>query len=268
MKQYVVNAFSSRLFHGTPTAVCVLEEWPSSRWMGRIAKENNLAITAFLVREKDRYAIRYYTPNTQGELSGHATLAATFVILNFIESKASSVKFYAEEEKEEIYAFYKNSYYHMVFPTYPLEEIEVTDEMEKIFGVRPIQALLGLDLICVFDELKNDIKWINPDPKNLCKLPGRYQIITAYQRDMGLKKAGCFSRCFNPKEDRYEAPISGTAHCQIGAYWTQKLGEEEIVAYQSSYHHCIFCKPLENGRIQISGQAVLFSIAEIPEPCD
>lgn len=262
MKQYIVDAFTSRLFHGNPAAVCVLEKWPSSRWMIQVATENNLSETAFLVKEGDGYRIRWFTPETEVELCGHATLASAFVILNFIEPEATKVKFYTEEEGE-LQVFLDDFFYCMDFPTYPLKEIPVTDEMEKAFGQRPTKALLGLDLICVFDYEKS-IQQMAPNQDLLCQLPGRLQNITAPS-----VVADCSSRTFGPKLGIIEDPVCGSAHCQIGEYWAKMLEKEEIIAYQASNRGGFLkCKPLENGRIQISGEAVLFSTAQIPDPWD
>lgn len=92
------HAFTHEVFHGNLAAVCVLESWPSEQWMQYVARENNLSETAFLVKEGDGYGIRWFTPQTEVDLCGHATLASAFVILNFIEKEASNVTFYTSEE--------------------------------------------------------------------------------------------------------------------------------------------------------------------------
>lgn len=271
MKQYIVNAFTARPFQGIPTAVCLVEEeWPSTRWMEKVAKQNNLSITAFLLPKKERYVIRYFVPYNEDEFSVHATLAAAFVILNFVEPQSSSVTFYVQYEDKEIQVFKENGLYSMNLPSYPLEEIAVVDEMEQAFGVRPKKAFLGLDLICIFDELEVDptygwTKGFVPNFEKIEALPGRYQVASAYQQIARLPgNFTCFSRCFGVINDEFsEIPVSGSAHCQIGSYWAKELGQEEILAYQDSYYNKIWCKPLENGQVQISGSALPFSIGEI-----
>lgn len=259
MKQYIVDAFTHEVFHGNPAAVCVLESWPSEQWMQYVARENNLSETAFLVREGDGYRIRWFTPQTEVDLCGHATLASAFVILNFIEKEASRVIFYTSKEKLDVY--YEKPFYHMIFPTYPLEEIPITDTMEQAFQKRPTQALLGLDLICIFDDEKC-IEAMNPNQDFLMKLPGRLQNVTALS-----STSDCISRSFGPKLGIVEDPVCGSAHCQIGAYWAKELGKEIILAHQASKREGdLVCTPLENECIQISGEAILFSIAQIPDP--
>lgn len=136
MKQYIVDAFTNKPFSGNPAAVCVMESWPSEESMMKLAMENNLSETAFIVKEDTGYHLRWFTPGTEVELCGHATLASSFVILNFYEKDSDEVRF--NTLSGELIIQKKNDRYEMNFPTYQLEEIPVTDEMEKAFGVRPI----------------------------------------------------------------------------------------------------------------------------------
>ena len=207
MKQYIVDAFTNKPFSGNPAAVCVMENWPSEEAMMKLAMENNLSETAFIVKEEGGYHLRWFTPGTEVELCGHATLASAFVILNYYEPGSSTVQFNTLSGVLKVSK--NNSLYEMDFPTYELKEIPVTDEMEQAFGVRPIKAVLGLD------------------------------------------------------------PVCGSAHCQIADYWAGELGKEQIYAYQASkrggYLHC---KIKGNGRITISGEAVIVAISEILAQCN
>ena len=148
MKQYIVDAFTNKVFSGNPAAVCVMDEWPEETWMMQLAAENNLSETAFIVKEKEGYHLRWFTPGTEVELCGHATLASAFVILNYYEPDAEEVNFSTLSGMLAVVR--KGHLYEMDFPTYALKEIPVTDDMEAAFGSRPSKAILGLDLICVF----------------------------------------------------------------------------------------------------------------------
>ena len=150
MKQYIVDAFASEPFTGNPAAVCVMDSWPSEGSMMKLAMENNLSETAFIVREEQGYHLRWFTPATEVELCGHATLASSFVILNYYEPDSNEVVFNTVSGRLTIKR--NGDLYEMNFPTYELKEIPVTDDMEGAFGVRPVKAVLGLDLICVFDN--------------------------------------------------------------------------------------------------------------------
>lgn len=256
MKQYIVDAFTDKPFTGNPAAVCILDEWPTEESMMKLAMENNLSETAFLVKEEKGYHLRWFTPGTEVELCGHATLASAFVILNYYEPDSQMVQF---NTLSGLLTVKRNgSLYEMDFPTYELKEIPVTDDMEKAFGIRPIKAVLGLDLVCVF-ETEDQVRTMNPDQAMLSKIEGRLQNATAAGKDVD-----CVSRSFAPKLAVPEDPVCGSAHCQIVDYWSGEIGRTMIHAYQASKRggH-LYCKMQGNGRISISGEAVLVAIAEI-----
>lgn len=256
MKQYIVDAFTDKPFAGNPAAVCVMESWPSEQSMMKLAMENNLSETAFIVKEEEGYHLRWFTPGTEVELCGHATLASSYVILNYYEPDSNEVTFNTLSGKLTIHR--KGNLYEMDFPTYELQEIPVTDAMEKAFGVRPIKAILGLDLVCVF-ESEEIVRTMKPDQELLKGIEGRIQNATARGRE-----TDCVSRSFCPKLSIPEDPVCGSAHCQIAAYWSEELHKKEIYAYQASrrggYLHCTL---QEQNRITISGEAALVAISEI-----
>ena len=256
MKQYIVDAFTRERFSGNPAAVCVMERWPAEESMKKLAMENNLSETAFIVKEEQGYHLRWFTPGTEVELCGHATLASAFTILNFYEPQSEEVRFQTMSGLLTVRR--KGSLYEMDFPTYELKEIPVTDEMERAFGVRPVKAVLGLDLVCVF-AAEEQVREMQPDQDLLLKLEGRMQHVTAKGQE-----ADCVSRSFGPKLAIAEDPVCGSAHCQIAAYWSKELGKTKIHAYQASKRggH-LYCEMLECGRIAISGEAVLVARTEI-----
>lgn len=256
MKQYIVDAFTNKPFSGNPAAVCVMESWPSEEAMMKLAMENNLSETAFIVKEEKGYHLRWFTPGTEVELCGHATLASSFVILNFYEPDSSKVKF--NTFSGELTIRREGNLYEMDFPTYELKEIPVTDAMEKAFGVRPVKAVLGLDLVCVFDS-EDTVRNMSPNQMLLTGIEGRIQNATAHGTE-----TDCVFRSFCPKLSIAEDPVCGSAHCQIAAFWAEQLNKEEIYAYQASkrggYLHC---RIEGNNRITISGEATLVAVSEI-----
>ena len=256
MKQYTVDAFTDKPFHGNPAAVCVMDRWISDETMQAIAAENNLAETAFVVREGERYRIRWFTPMTEEELCGHATLAASFVILNFVEPDADEVRYTSISGDLSVRRI--GDLLELNFPTYELREIPVTDEMERAYGARPEKAILGLDLNCVFEN-EDIVKKLSPDYDLLKRLPGRIWNATARGREYD-----CVSRSFTPEITVPEDPVCGSAHCQIADYWAGVLGKRIIRAYQASERGGeLECEVLENGRIALRGKAVLFAVSEI-----
>jgi PhzF family phenazine biosynthesis protein len=218
--------------------------------------ENNLSETAFIVKEAQGYHLRWFTPGTEVELCGHATLASAFVILNYYEPESEVVQFNTLSGLLTVTR--KGHLYEMDFPTYDLKEIPVTDDMERAFGVRPVKAVLGLDLVCVF-ETEEQVRNMEPDQAMLMKIEGRLQNATAHGKD-----ADCVSRSFGPKLAIPEDPVCGSAHCQIADHWSKELGKTQIHAYQASKRggH-LYCEMLDNGRISISGEATLVAISDI-----
>ena len=259
MKQYIVDAFTDKPFAGNPAAVCVMDRWPSEMSMMKLAMENNLSETAFIVKEEKGYHLRWFTPGTEVELCGHATLASAYVILNYYEPESSEVRF--NTLSGELIIHRNGNLYEMDFPTYELQEIPVTNAMGKAFGARPQKAVLGLDLVCVF-ESEDIVRNMKPDQELLRGIEGRIQNATAKGTE-----TDCVSRSFCPKLSIPEDPVCGSAHCQIAAYWSEELSKKEIYAYQASkrggYLHCTL-KP-EN-RITLSGEATLVAISEIVVP--
>lgn len=259
MKQYIVDAFTDKPFHGNSAAVCILDRWISDEIMQAIAAENNLAETAFAVKEGDRYRIRWFTPSMEEELCGHATLATSFVLLTYYEPDADEVRY--TSVSGDLAVKRKGDYFELNFPTYALKEIPVTDAMEKAFGARPIHAILGLDLNCVFEN-EDVVRNLTPDYALLKKLPGRIWNATARGREYD-----CVSRSFTPETAVPEDPVCGSAHCQIADYWASILGKKIIRAYQASERGGeLICEPLGNGRIALRGRAVLFAVSKIALP--
>jgi predicted PhzF superfamily epimerase YddE/YHI9 len=179
MKQYIIDAFTDTPFTGNPAAVCLLDHAITDARMQQIAAENNLAETAFLLREGDGFRIRWFTPSMEEELCGHATLAASFVILNEIEPHAQQVSYTSISGPLSVRRV--GECYELNFPTFPLTEIPVTDAMERAYGARPIKAILGLDLNCVF-ESEDVVRALTPDYALLKALPGRIWNATARGR--------------------------------------------------------------------------------------
>lgn len=256
MRQYIVDAFTSEPFSGNPAAVCVMDRWPSEAFMKHLAGENNLSETAFIVKEDAGYRLRWFTPGTEVELCGHATLASAYVILNQTEPSGKEVSFNTLSGKLTVKR--RGELYEMDFPACELKEIPVTDAMERAFGVRPVKAVLGLDLVCVFEN-EADVREMLPDQTLLMQLPGRLQNATARGKD-----TDCVSRSFCPKVAVPEDPVCGSAHCQIGAYWAKELGKPVIRAYQASNRGgYLTCEPKDGGRISISGEACLVAVSEL-----
>lgn len=259
MKQYIVDAFTDKVFHGNPAAVCVMEQWPEEQLMKCIAKENNLSETAFVVREDNHYRLRWFTPQCEVELCGHATLASGYVLLNYHEEGTSSVTF--STIGGQLIVSKKGEMYEMTFPNIPLKRVKINDTMLEALGTIPIDACMGenLDLICILQDA-SQVKEFKPHPELLKKLPGRMVHITA----PGSDGYDCISRCFGPKLGIIEDPVCGSAHCQIIPYWAQRLGKNVIDAWEASERGgALQGEIIDETKLYLRGKATLFSEAEI-----
>ncbi|MCQ2193221.1 MAG: PhzF family phenazine biosynthesis protein [Paludibacteraceae bacterium] len=259
MKQYIVDAFTEKVFHGNPAAVCVLPQWPEEKLMMQIAMENNLSETAFVVKESGGYHLRWFTPTCEVGLCGHATLASGFVVLNYYEQGADSVTF--STKGGDLTVGKKGEMYEMRFPNIPLERVRITEEMFEALGTIPVDARMGkdLDLICVLQDAEQ-VKSFIPYADSLKRLPGRMVHITA----PGTDGYDCCSRCFGPKLGILEDPVCGSAHCQIVPYWAQRLHKNVINAWEASPRGGeLQGEIVDETTIILRGKAVLFAEAEI-----
>lgn len=256
MKQYIVDAFTKEPFSGNPAAVCVMDKWPAEESMMKLAGENNLSETAFIVKEPKGYHLRWFTPGTEVEICGHGTLSAAYIILKYYEQDIDEIRF--NTLSDELVVRKVGDMLELDFPRYELKEIPVTDDMEAAFGVRPIKATLGLDLICEFEN-EDQVRNMTPNQELLKGIEGRIQNATARGSE-----TDCVSRSFCPKLFIPEDPVCGSAHCQIADYWAQKLDQNEVCAYQASARGgYLKCRIINDDRIAIRGNATLISIAEL-----
>ena len=173
---YQIDAFASKLFEGNPAAVCPLQAWLPDEIMQSIAAENNLSETAFFVPKGNGYHIRWFTPVSEVDLCGHATLAAAYVLFNILGYKKDKIEF---DSKSGILAVTKdNEWLIMDFPAQPPVACDIPKEIVKAFDIAPIECLKSEDFIVVF-EREIDIESANPDFEQLKKLDLRGVIITA-----------------------------------------------------------------------------------------
>lgn len=255
MRQYVVDAFTEKIFAGNPAAVCVMDHWISDELMTKIALENNFSETAFIVKEGEKYHLRWFTLAGEINLCGHATMASSFVIFNFFEKDSTEITF--STLSGDLVIHRTGDVFEMEFPAFPLKEIPVTEEIIDAIGVKPQTAYLGEDLLCVFDS-EDTVRKINPDLQKVKELDGLLLHITARGKDFD-----CVSRTFAPKCNTPEDPVCGRGHCHIIPYWANQLQKKDLVAYQaSSRGGVLYCRK-ENDKVILAGKAALFSIGEL-----
>ncbi|MBQ3487332.1 MAG: PhzF family phenazine biosynthesis protein [Clostridia bacterium] len=256
MKQYVVDAFTKNVFHGNPAAVCVLEGWLPEERMQQIATENSLSETAFVVKEGDRYHIRWFTPGTEVDLCGHATLASAFVLTRFFDTQAEELTFISLSGRLKVRK--RGEMLELDFPARMPRSIPFTEEMGRILHGQRAQAYVDSNLILVLEE-ERMVRDFVPD----------YTLISALEGDLGLfitapsETYDFVSRTFFPKIKINEDPVCGSAHCNLIPYWSRRLNKPTLVAFQASPRGGVLYCEDRGDRVRISGHAALYSEAEL-----
>lgn len=257
MKQYIVDAFTDKLFAGNQAAVCVMDEWISDELMQNIAKENNLSETAFTVKEGEVYHLRWFTPAGEIDFCGHATLGTSFVLFNYYCKDAEKIEF--KVQVGNLYVKRNGDLYEMDFPAYECKSVEVTDAMETAVGARPVEAYMDRDLLMVMEN-EDVIKDMKADQAKLQELEGVCIAVTAKSESPEYDSV---SRVFAPELNIPEDPVTGSTHCMIAPFWAKRLGKDELVCYQASERTGVLYAKVQGGRVRISGKAVLYSTAEL-----
>lgn len=255
LKQYVVDAFTDKVFAGNPAAVCVMEQWLPEETMQKIAIENNLSETAFTVKEGAGYHLRWFTPGGEVELCGHATLATAYVIMTIIEPGRDRVEF--STLSGVLTVAREGELLVMDFPSFELRPVPVTDELCQAIGVKPLEAYIGADMVCVL-ESEEQVRTAVADLEQIRALDGVCFHITAKG-----KNYDCVTRSFAPKCNVAEDPVCGRGHCHVIPLWAKALGKNELTAYQASPRGGILYCTYNGERTVLRGKAALFSKAEI-----
>ncbi|MBP3886825.1 MAG: PhzF family phenazine biosynthesis protein [Cellulosilyticum sp.] len=256
MKYYIVDAFAENIFEGNPAGVCIMDHWISDEMMQKIAFENNLAETAFAVKEGEHYHIRWFTPGYEIDLCGHATLASSYIIHHFVEPSLEEIKF--QSMSGELIVKVEGKQFILDFPSRMPEIIEVDSQLEEILGTKIKEAYLSRDIMVVVED-EEVIQSLTPDFERLRNYElGDGVIITAKSEQYDF-----VSRCFYPKCGVNEDSVTGSAHCNMIPYWASKLDKDEMRAKQVSPRGGKLSCKLEGDRVKISGSAVLYMIGDI-----
>ena len=256
---YQADAFTDQLFGGNPAAICPLSKWLPDEVMQQIAKENNLAETAFFVKTAKGFALRWFTPEYEIDLCGHATLASAHILFTELAYNGDTIHF--ETVKAGVLTVKKDGdKYTMDFPSRPPIPIEIPNGLTEALGKQPLAILRSRDYFLVY-ETEDDILSITPDFFALSKMDTVGVIITAPG-----KKSDFVSRFFAPGAGIPEDPVTGSAHCNLIPYWAKKLGKEKLHAYQLSARKGELWCELKGDRVLMSGKAVTYLKGEIYPP--
>jgi predicted PhzF superfamily epimerase YddE/YHI9 len=255
---YQVDAFTSRLFAGNPAAVCPLERWLPEEQMQSIAAENNLAETAFFVPDGERYLLRWFTPEVEMDLCGHATLAAAFVIFARYAQGAKRLRF--ETKSGELLVTREGDSYRLDFPARPPQACKPHPGLIPALGGAPDAVLGARDYLVVYKS-EDEVAALTPNFEKLKNID-RFAVIATAPG----KQCDFVSRFFAPGKGVPEDPVTGSAHCTLIPYWSSRLGKTTLAARQISRRGGeLLCEDLGD-RVSISGNAVLYSEGKINLP--
>jgi PhzF family phenazine biosynthesis protein len=254
MNIYQVDAFTSSLFGGNPAAVCPLEEWLPDITMQKLAAENNLSETAFFVKEGKEYHIRWFTPEFEIDLCGHATLASAYVIFNHTDHASDVIHFNCKSGLLEVHK--KEDMIELDFPSRMPQATHVPEELLLGVSIAPAKVLKARDYFLVYDDEKY-VRQLVPNFHYLNQLNAIGIIITAPGRE-----ADFVSRFFVPNSVIGEDPVTGSAHCSLIPYWAKELDKSELTAKQISAREGQLLCADRGDRVKMAGHAVLYMKGE------
>lgn len=256
LKLYQIDAFAERLFSGNPAGVCPLDNWIPDELMQNIAMENNLAETAFFVKEGNKFHIRWFTPLVEVDLCGHATLACAHVIFEYLNYKESSIPFISKSG--ELFVKKVDDLLVLNFPADRIEKVEMPVALTNGIGITPKEAYKGISDYMLIYENQEQIEKIKPDFKILSETGSRGIIVTAKGNNCDF-----VSRFFAPGVGIDEDPVTGSAHTTLIPYWHKELGKTDMTAMQLSKRKGkLNCRYLCE-RVDIGGKARTYLIGEI-----
>lgn len=255
MKIFQIDVFTNKIFKGNPAAVCPLDHWPDDTILQSVAAENNLSETAFFVRQKDHFELRWFTPVTEVDLCGHATMASAFVIFTELDPSLSKVRF--RTKSGELFVTKETDFLKMSLPSIPAAECEAPDLLIEGLGHTPSAIYRASNYLAVYNS-EREIKEIRPDFEILKRLDHHGVIITAPGDNVDF-----VSRFFAPKEGINEDPVTGSAHSTLTPYWAERTGKTRFNARQVSERGGDLKCELSGSRVLISGNAVKYMQGEL-----
>jgi len=251
MTIFQVDAFNNEIFKGNPAAVIPLNEWISENLMQSIAEENNLSETAFFVKNKNSFDIKWFTPTLEIDLCGHATLAAAHIIFTELNFNENKIEF---NSKSGTLIVTKNKdWYTLNFPSEEIKEVKTPDLLEQALNVPIIKTYKGTWKLLVELENETTISNLAPNFNLLSQLKSNGIIVTSKGDTVDF-----VSRFFAPKIGINEDPVTGSAHTLLIPYWAKKLNKNKLNTIQLSKRVGILKCEYLNERVEMSGQAITY----------
>jgi predicted PhzF superfamily epimerase YddE/YHI9 len=247
---FQVDAFASAVFRGNPAAVVPLEDWLDDATMQAIAAENNLSETAFVVREGEGFRIRWFTPEVEVPLCGHATLATAWVLFHSGAVRGDVV--HLSSASGPLSVTREGELLALDFPVLPVSPGPVAPEAIAALGDRPDEVLLSRNLLFAVYSTESRVRALTPELSTLART-GHMAVVTAPGDEVDF-----VSRFFAPNEGIPEDPVTGSAHCSLTPYWAARLGKTTLRARQVSRRGGELECTLLGDRVKIAGRAVRY----------
>lgn len=258
MKYFVVDAFADDLFKGNPAGVCILDKWIYDILLQNIAAENNLSETAFIVNNGNAYDLRWFTPVTEVDLCGHATLASAFVVNNFISKNNNFITF--NTKSGIITVNKKTDLYELDFPVRKPKIFEIDQVVQNAINTKIKEAFMAVDMLLLM-ETDEQVKNLQVDFELLKTIKYCSAFIVTAQSSN--KEYDFVSRYFAPIDGINEDPVTGCAHSTLIPFWSDKLNKNKLIAKQLSKRGGILYCENNGDRVKISGRAKLFLEGEL-----
>ena len=253
---YQADAFTEKVFSGNPAAVIPLNHWLPDATMQQIAGENNLSETAFFVPDENGFHLRWFTPIVEVDLCGHATLASAHILFNHLNYDQPEIRF---QTQSGLLTVKRNGeWLTLNFPADPPVKVETPPTMEAVLGILPTVTLKGKIKYLALLPSQELVEECLPDFSQMKKLDAQGVIITARGNDVDF-----VSRFFAPNAGIDEDPVTGSAHCLLVPYWSEKLGKNEFTARQVSARGGFLQCKLLGDRVEMSGRAVTYLKGDI-----
>lgn len=259
LKYFIVDVFAERLFQGNPAGVCFVDQPLDDTSMQNIATENNLSETAFILPKdgkKDEFDLRWFTPQTEIDLCGHATLASAYIISTFVHPDINIMRFYTASGL--LLVTKKGDLFEMDFPARKPIETEITLLMEQAIGNQVLEAYAARDLLLLVKD-ENTVLSVHPNMELLQQIPHFFGVIISAKGNT----VDFVSRFFAPNAGISEDPVTGSTHSTLIPFWSERLHKKHMIAKQLSKRGgTLYCEACGE-RVKMSGKAVLYLSGEI-----
>lgn len=257
LQSFQVDAFTDRIFSGNPAAVVMLEERLPDSTLKKIAQENLMPETAFILPEGTGYSLRWFTPDIEMDLCGHATLASAHILFSWYKYMGEEIVFHTASGAISVRR--DGDAYAMDFPVREAVKSPLPEEVYDSLNIKPKEVYKARDYMLVYSK-QEEIEMIEIDRSVFDEInmdPGGV-IVTAPGMDCDF-----VSRFFTPQATLLEDPVTGSAHCTLAPYWAKRLNKKTLTAMQLSKRGGVITCSLENGRVIIKGKAVIYSKSEL-----